>query len=413
MPAALSGLRRSSSHRWFAGVAGGIGRRYDIEPWLVRIGFIVLAFFGVGIALYIVAWLLLPTDFGPSIAERRGWSRNTALAIAIIGGIAILAGAFGGPHPGWTLPWLIVGFGLWLMLRSADSQPTTAVVAAPDPAADLDAGAPLSFTSPPPPVDPTLVAPVPALPPPPRPPRPRAFLTPIALCVLAIFTGIAIALPRHAWNSPAVGFAIALTFIGAVLLLSARIGRARGLILVGLLLVPPFLLTQTVGGRWNDLRGTVVERPRSASAVKDSYDWGIGKRTLDLTGVDLTDADHLSVSVDQSIGALRVILPPDAVVHVKAHVGAGDIVYQTFDANAPLKPVTPVTVGKDPNAPPPPTPPAAPKMESDGPPEENGFDANSTTSITTGTGASTIDIDLHLGIGQIRVTANDVTEVTR
>ena len=28
-------------------------------------------------------------------------------------------------------------------------------------------------------------------------------------------------------------------------------------------------------------------------------------------------------------------------------------------------------------------------------------------------GASTIDIDLHLGIGQIRVTANDVTEVTR
>ena len=59
----------------------------------MRVGFIVLAIFGVGIALYIVGWLLLPTDIEPSIAERRGWSRNTALAVAIIAGIAVLAGS--------------------------------------------------------------------------------------------------------------------------------------------------------------------------------------------------------------------------------------------------------------------------------------------------------------------------------
>jgi phage shock protein PspC (stress-responsive transcriptional regulator) len=415
LPGALAGLRRSSSDRKIAGIAGGIGRRYDIEPWLVRVGLIVLAIFGVGVALYIVAWLLLPTDVAPSIAERRGWSRNTAIAIAIIGGVVILAGGLGGPfrrHPDWVLPWLLVGFGLWLMLRSADSKPTTAVVTTPEPGAEPDLDAPLSFTSSTPPIDPTRVAPVPVVPPPPRPPRPRSFLTPITLCVLAIFTGIAIALPRHTWNSPAVGFALALAFIGAVLLLSAWRGRARGLILVGLLLVPPFLITQTVGGRWNDWRGSVVERPRTASAVQDSYEWGIGQRTLDLTGVDLSESDHLSVSVDQSIGALRLILPPDAVSHVQSHVGAGDIQYRTFDANAPLKPVPPVAPGKT-STPTPTMPPKPPLMETDGPPEENGFGADSTTTITTGTGASTIDIDLHLGIGQIRVTANDVTEVTR
>jgi phage shock protein PspC (stress-responsive transcriptional regulator) len=412
LPGPLAGLRRSTSHRLIAGVSGGIGRRFDIEPWLVRIGFVVLAFFGVGIALYIVAWLLLPTDVGPSIAERRGWSRNTAIVVAIIGGFFVLAGAFGGPHPGWALPWLVVGFGLWLMLRSTDSQPASTVVATPDLATEPDLDAQLSFTSSMPPVDPTRIAPVPVVPPPPRPPRPRSFLTPIALCVLAILTGIALALPRHAWNSPAVGFALALAFIGAVLLLSAWRGRARGLILVGLLLVPPFLITQTVGGRWNDWRGSVVERPRTASAVQDSYEWGIGQRTLDLTGVDLSESDHLSVSVDQSIGALRLILPPDAISHVQSHVGAGDIQYRTFGANAPVKPVPPPAPDKTPT-PTPTTPPKPALMETDGPPEENGFGADSTTTITTGTGASTIDIDLHLGIGQIKVTANDVTEVTR
>jgi phage shock protein PspC (stress-responsive transcriptional regulator) len=396
MPAALSGLRRSSSHRLVAGVAGGIGRRYDVEPWLVRIGFIVLAIFGVGIALYIVAWLLLPTDVGPSIAERRGWSRNTAIAIAIIGGVAILAGAFGGPHPAWAIPWLIVGFGVWLMVRSNDTHPAPVVARAAatdeDPDAGLGAGlgAPSSFTVPATVADPTLVAPVPVVPPRPRPPRPRSFLTPIALCALAVFTGLAIALPRHGWNSPAVGFAIALAFIGAVLLLSAWIGRARGLILVGLLLVPPFLVTQTVGGRWNDLRGSVVERPRTVSAVQDSYEWGVGERTLDLRALDMKASDHLSVSVDQSIGALRLFLPPDAVARVHSHVGAGDITYRSLNAGVPTKPEAPPPV-----------------------PEENGFGADSTARITTGTGASTIDIDLHLGIGQIRVDATDVTEVTR
>jgi phage shock protein PspC (stress-responsive transcriptional regulator) len=394
LPGALAGLRRSSSDRKIAGVAGGLGRRYDIEPWLVRVGFIVLTIFGVGIALYIVGWLLLPTDVEPSIAERRGWSRNTAIAVAIIAGVAVLAGTLGGPlrrNPGWAFPWLIIGFGLWLMLRSTDtrSAPVMARTAAPVVEPDTGFGPATTFGPRARPVDPTLIAPVPVVPPRPRPPRPRSFLTPIALCTLAIFGGLAIALPRHAWNSPVVAFAIALSLVGAVLLLSAWIGRARGLILVGLLLVPPFLVTQTVGGRWNDWRGTVVERPRSASAVQDSYEWGIGERTLDLRGVDMKESDHLAVSVDQSIGSLRLLLPPDTVARVQSHVGAGEITYPA--------------VG-------PPVPKA--RNQSD-PFEESGLAADSTAHITTGTGASSIDVDLHLGIGQISVTANDVTEVTR
>jgi phage shock protein PspC (stress-responsive transcriptional regulator) len=391
MPPPLAGLRRSTTNRKIAGVAGGVARRFDIEPWLARVGFIVLAIFGVGVALYIVAWLLLPTDVEPSIAERKGWSRNTALAIAIIAGIFVLAGAFGGPHPGWAIPWIIVGFGVWLMLRSSDTAtPASATARTATPPTPQGGGAGTDVTGtflpvPAAPYEPTHIAPVPVVAPPPRPPRPRSFLTPITLCMLAIFGGLAVALPRDGWNRPEVWFAIALAFVGAVLLLSAWVGRARGLILVGLLLLPPFLITQTVGGRWGDWRGAVVVRPHTVAALDDSYEWGVGERTLDLRALDLAGSDHVTVAVDQSVGALRVFLPPDTAARVHSHVGAGDIAYDV----------------------------AGQKPAVDAPQEHNGISAESTTHIKTGSGAGTLDLDLDLGIGQIKVTADDVTGVTR
>ncbi|MGH3932426.1 MAG: PspC domain-containing protein [Pseudonocardiaceae bacterium] len=53
--------RRSDDDRKIGGVAAAIGRRYGIDPVLVRVGFVVATFFsGAGVLLYLLGWLLLP-----------------------------------------------------------------------------------------------------------------------------------------------------------------------------------------------------------------------------------------------------------------------------------------------------------------------------------------------------------------
>ena len=43
------------------GVSGGIAEYLGIDPTIVRLGFVVSAFFGgAGVIAYIVAWLIIP-----------------------------------------------------------------------------------------------------------------------------------------------------------------------------------------------------------------------------------------------------------------------------------------------------------------------------------------------------------------
>src|SRR3954469_24829222 len=56
-------LRRSRSDRYIAGVAGGLGRHFDVDPTLIRVLLAVLTFFGgAGILIYGVVWLFVPED---------------------------------------------------------------------------------------------------------------------------------------------------------------------------------------------------------------------------------------------------------------------------------------------------------------------------------------------------------------
>jgi phage shock protein PspC (stress-responsive transcriptional regulator) len=56
-------LRRSADDRMLGGVAGGIARYLDADVTLVRVIIAALALLnGVGLALYIGAWLLIPED---------------------------------------------------------------------------------------------------------------------------------------------------------------------------------------------------------------------------------------------------------------------------------------------------------------------------------------------------------------
>src|SRR5919112_4606413 len=90
---------RPRDDRQIAGVAAGIARRYDIDPVLVRVGFVVAAFFGIGAALYIAGWVLLPDEPGPAISSGR---RRLKPWLLVLLGVAAVAGPGGGspPHRG-------------------------------------------------------------------------------------------------------------------------------------------------------------------------------------------------------------------------------------------------------------------------------------------------------------------------
>ncbi|HEY3477541.1 MAG TPA: PspC domain-containing protein, partial [Streptomyces sp.] len=86
----LGRIRRSRADRKVAGVAGGLGRHLDIDPVILRVAFVVLTFFGgVGLLLYVALWLLLPED-GSDWARIKLDRRSRAVALVIVGVLALL-----------------------------------------------------------------------------------------------------------------------------------------------------------------------------------------------------------------------------------------------------------------------------------------------------------------------------------
>jgi len=54
-------LYRSRTNRTLAGVCGGIAEYFDWDPTFVRVGWVALTFFfGSGILIYGVLWLVVP-----------------------------------------------------------------------------------------------------------------------------------------------------------------------------------------------------------------------------------------------------------------------------------------------------------------------------------------------------------------
>ena len=95
-------LRRSSTDKVIAGVAGGIGAYFGIDSVIVRIAFILLTFLGgAGPFLYLIGWLALPTEDSPSVIAKAlgGGTPNrlrSLLAVALIGlGLLITANLSG------------------------------------------------------------------------------------------------------------------------------------------------------------------------------------------------------------------------------------------------------------------------------------------------------------------------------
>jgi phage shock protein C len=59
----VNGLRRDRTDRWLGGVCGGIARVTNVDSWIWRLLFTVLALaFGGGILFYILLWIFVPEE---------------------------------------------------------------------------------------------------------------------------------------------------------------------------------------------------------------------------------------------------------------------------------------------------------------------------------------------------------------
>ncbi|WP_095996234.1 PspC domain-containing protein [Massilibacteroides vaginae] len=57
-------LSRSLKDKMIGGVCGGIANYFDVDPTLVRVGYILLSVFTLfsGVIAYFILWLVMPVD---------------------------------------------------------------------------------------------------------------------------------------------------------------------------------------------------------------------------------------------------------------------------------------------------------------------------------------------------------------
>jgi len=298
-------LRRSLTDRKVAGVAGGLGRHLNIDPTIVRVLFVVLCFFGgAGFVLYGAAWLFVPEEGkSESLIGTSPSTRNTLLIIAaVVAGLLLISDSWGGFWFPWPLA--VIALIVFLVMSNRDKPPVT-----PPPADEVAAY---------PAIEPAIA---------PKPDRgPKLFWITIALVAIALGT---LGLYDESGGSvvDAAYPALALTVVGAMLLVGAWAGRAGGLIFLGIVAAIALAVTATVGPNFRGDR-QIEASPVRAAQVKDRYAVPAGSIHLDLSDIeDLDQLDGRHIRVEANVGELVITVPDGVDVDVRAEVAiAGEAV---------------------------------------------------------------------------------------
>ena len=125
-------LERSSSSCVIAGVAGGLGRYFDLNPAFFRLGFVVLTLLGgAGILIYLAAVLVVPDEGKEQSIAAEALARRRERPWPLVGlglagvALAVLLSATIWPAAGfgWVLV-LLAGLAiLWSSRRDGRSRP--------------------------------------------------------------------------------------------------------------------------------------------------------------------------------------------------------------------------------------------------------------------------------------------------
>jgi phage shock protein PspC (stress-responsive transcriptional regulator) len=347
-----------------AGVAAGIGRRYGVDPVLIRVALVVSAIFGgAGVAFYLLGWLFLRDDADSvsaieSLANRGHSSVSKTLTVVLC--IALI------PTSGWlfgdftTVVGAVVLFGgLYLLhVNRADYRPAdTPVTDAVPPATPDPEVAPMTDDMPtvhdtippaadqprttPPTWDPLGAAPFawdlpePEPPAPPQPPfafrgpvrrrRTRVTLGTIGV-VFMVAALLAVGSSYTHWLSARhiVGVVVGVIGVGLVIGSFARGGRG---------LIPFAIVLSIVGialtnGRFPDFSsigsGDAHFTPTSVHDVRPMYHSGSGNITLDLSRLD-NQTGTVPIDLTTGSGDIDVIVPSGADVRATCRSNSGDV----------------------------------------------------------------------------------------
>lgn len=173
--------------------------------------------------------------------------------------------------------------------------------------------------------------------PPPVPERkPRSLLTRLTLGATLVTVGVLWILEATTTLSlgPLRILAIGLAIVGAGLLVGSVVGRGRGLIIVGVLVMPLVLIGTLLGGvpgfgsmessfRGSPWMGELVEQPITVDDLESSYSVGAGSVQLDLR--DLVLDEDASTLIEVGAGEAVVTVGPDVNVEVSSALAGGEI----------------------------------------------------------------------------------------
>ncbi|MFI8961324.1 PspC domain-containing protein [Streptomyces sp. NPDC053493] len=473
-------LRRSRGHKVVAGVCGGLGRHFDLDPVIFRVALGVLAVTGgVGLIFYGFAWLLVPLADEEESEGRRlltgrvSGSSLTAVLTALVGCGIFLSML----HNGGTLAFALV-LSLALSGAAVWSQRRPAVAATAEEGGRIDPAAALAVADAPPetkapPVvefpswwrDPIVkdgstgkvaigylwgphgivdqdgrvdgVVPTPGGqwgPGPGAPGRPapsrRVDASPpsigglvFLLALLAGGLGTGLSWSGHPLGtSVQIGLAAALAVIGLGLVVSSFLGRTGFgtlclMVLTAGLLAVASVLPKEISTVW----ARETWHPAAVAAVQPRYELGTGIGTLDLSDLAVPAGTTVTTGVEVGAGKLKVIVPRNATVKLRAQAGLGDLRLPPDHATrspaapvappAPSRPAAPSAPGRasgQPSVPPAPSLAPAPSAE---PTEPAGdidiapdLDESRTLAPPPGvTPGGILDLSLEVGVGQVEV----------
>jgi hypothetical protein len=302
----------------------------------VRVALVVAVFFGgAGLLAYVGAWILVPEE-GTQDEPLGLDQRSRSLALAGVGVLALLcavgdwAGAFWFPWPLAIVGAIVVWFLHRKERRSSRGgygydQPTftgEAVASQPSYAPGVEAP---EYAGPYGPVDdPGHWESYAREPRRPRNPRRRGpILFFFTLALIALAEGV-LGVVDLAGGSVADSAypALARGIIALMVVVGSFWGRAGGLIALGVVAA-----IATAGATFsnNFPEDRFDYSPTSASQVEDSYDFGGGEFTLDLSNIsDVEALDGRDVTIDGVGGRVEVIVPRGVDVSVESQVVAGD-----------------------------------------------------------------------------------------
>lgn len=339
-------LTRSRTSRMFAGVCGGMGEYFGVDPILVRLAFAVLALLGgAGVGLYLAAWLLIPLEGEAHSVGEEAMTKATAyvnremggdkdlswlwITLLVIGGLIVISnlGSMGWYDGAWFWAILLIAGGVWLY-RQDTYGPRTPQDPAPDrPVDPTMTAATASATSATTAVQPGYVArPAPKV----RPVKVKRYYRSrlgrytfatalIVLGTLATFDNAG-----TIDLSPGQYAAAALITAGAGLLVGTVFGRARSLIFWGLLLVPFVLLADTTDIPFDQGTGERVYTPATADEIAGSHELFAGHMVFQLDDVEW-DSEPVTIDARVFMGQMEVFVPQGVDVRFEGHAEMGGL----------------------------------------------------------------------------------------